>query len=86
MGWWKVQGTEDVVGDDVFSVLREAALAVRAEYQKSFGRSPTRSEWERLMREAVEPIEDLESASKTFLMAEGTAPRSVKIILSNEAD
>jgi hypothetical protein len=37
MGWWKVSGTDDVVGDEVYSLLRNAALAVASEYEQNFG-------------------------------------------------
>ncbi|MBK8999539.1 MAG: hypothetical protein IPM35_27780 [Myxococcales bacterium] len=84
MGWWKVEGTSDVVGDDVLSLLRTAALEVNSSYFNAFGRSPTRSEWERLMCEAVEPVEDLETDRKEFVIAEGSRPSRVKIVLDGE--
>jgi hypothetical protein len=28
LGWWKVQGTDDLVGDDVFALMRDAAEEV----------------------------------------------------------
>lgn len=81
MGWWKVQGTENLVGDDVFSVLRDAAIAVNAEYRREFDRSPTRAEWEVLLHDALEPIERLDSPAKESILAEGGRPTAVTIEL-----
>ena len=74
MGWWKVQGTNDLVGDDPFSLLRNAAIAVAEAYYEQCERPPTRSEWERLIRDAVQPIRDLESTS-THRRCAGRAER-----------
>jgi len=87
MGWWKVQGTEDVVGDEVFSLLRNAARAVAATYQQQFDRPPTAKEWELLFHDAIEPFEDLESSQKEFLIAgQNTRPKAVKIFLEEPAE
>lgn len=53
MGWWKIQGTEHVVGDAPMDTLGEAVSAVVAEYQSSFGRRPTKPEWEALLRSVL---------------------------------
>jgi len=81
MGWWKVQDTDDIVGDDVFSILRLAAMEVAEEYVREFGRPPTRSEWQRLIQDALEPIEDVDSPSRKSLFAENSKPRAVEIAL-----
>ena len=82
MGWWKVRGTEDVVGDDVFSMLRNAALAVAATYLQEWERPPTVAEWERLFCAAIEPFEDLESRQRELLIAGKSArPKAVHISL-----
>lgn len=52
MGWWKVEGTEDVIGDGPLDNLTEAVGQVVSEYRASFGRRPTPTEWEALL-EAV---------------------------------
>lgn len=50
MGWWRVKGTEHQIGDVPLDVLGEAVSAVMAEYQEEFGRKPSKSEWEALLR------------------------------------
>lgn len=79
MGWWKVQGTDDLVGDDVFGILRDAAKEVVQEYVREFSRPPTRTEWQRLIQDALEPMEDLDSSSRESMFAENSRPRSVEI-------
>ena len=49
MGWWKTQGTEQMVGDMPLDVLGRAARGVVAQYQTAFGRLPTKAEWETLL-------------------------------------
>lgn len=53
MGWWKVRGTDHLIGDTPLDLLGEAVGAVVAEYQEEFGRRPTRAEWEALLRMAL---------------------------------
>lgn len=53
MEWWKVQGTENVVGDTPLDALGEAVSAVVTEYQAAFGRRPTKPEWEALLRSVL---------------------------------
>jgi hypothetical protein len=87
MGWWKVRETENVVGDEVFSALRNAALAVAATYQHEFDRSPTIAEWEILFEHAIQPLEDLESSRKEYLIAgQMLRPTSVKISLEDSTE
>jgi len=82
MAWWKVHDTDDVVGDEVFSLLRNAALAVLEEYEEELGRPPTRSEWERLLHDAVQPMDSVDFGSQKALMADESAPpRAVRIII-----
>jgi hypothetical protein len=49
MGWWKLKGTEHVIGDIPLDALGEAVSSVVAEYQTEFGRLPTKAEWEALL-------------------------------------
>jgi hypothetical protein len=86
MGWYKIQGTEDVVGDDAYNVLRIAARDVALTYRREFGRPPTKSEWEHLMRNSLEPIEELETPGQESLCAEPGRPRSVTILLEEKPD
>ena len=81
MGWWKIQGTDDLVGDDVFNMLRQAAIDVAGEYLREFGRLPTRFEWQHLVQDALEPIGDLHSSRRDSLFAEQARPREVQIVL-----
>jgi hypothetical protein len=50
MGWWKVQGTEHMIGDVPMDILGDALNAVVTEYQAELGRRPTKAEWEALLR------------------------------------
>lgn len=50
MGWWKAQGTKDIIGDIPLDALGDAVRVVVAEYQSSFNRKPTKAEWEALLR------------------------------------
>jgi hypothetical protein len=79
MGWWKVQGSEDLVGDDAFRTMREAANEVVSLYRRDFDRAPTPSEWQRLIGEALEPIEDLESPRTQSMFNDRLRPREVQI-------
>ncbi len=49
MGWWKIENTNSVIGDQVLDLLGGAALGVVEEYQQKFGRRPTVAEWEALL-------------------------------------
>jgi hypothetical protein len=50
MGWWKVQGTENVIGDAPLEALEGAVTQVLAEYRSTFCRLPTQVEWQSLLR------------------------------------
>lgn len=49
MGWWKVQGTHDTIGDGPLESLEDAIADVIAQYQEAFNRRPTKTEWESLL-------------------------------------
>jgi hypothetical protein len=49
MGWWKVEGTEHVVGDDPLDALGGAVADILAAYESEFARKPTKAEWEVLL-------------------------------------
>lgn len=44
MGWWKIQGTETVIGDLPLETLAEALETVFAMYREELERDPTRDE------------------------------------------
>ena len=49
MGWWKVHGTLNVIGDVPLDALGAAVARVVDEYQAAFKRRPTKAEWETLL-------------------------------------
>jgi hypothetical protein len=49
MGWWKVQGTDETIGDGPLESLEGAVADVVAQYQEALARKPTRAEWESLL-------------------------------------
>jgi hypothetical protein len=49
MGWWKVEGTNNLIGDGPLDRLGTAAREVAAMYQAAFNRHPTLEEWEALL-------------------------------------
>jgi hypothetical protein len=53
MGWWKVEGTENTIGDAPLDTLNTAILEVVAQYQALFHRKPTKAEWEALLLAAL---------------------------------
>jgi hypothetical protein len=42
VGWWKIEGTANVIGDEPLDVLSGAVAGVVAKYQTAFGRCPTK--------------------------------------------
>jgi hypothetical protein len=50
MGWWKIQGTENIIGDIPLDALGDALSTVVAKYQSALGRRPTKLEWEALLK------------------------------------
>lgn len=49
MGWWKVQGTEDIIGDGPLDILGSAVAEVVAEYEAMHHRKPKKAEWEAVL-------------------------------------
>lgn len=49
MGWWKVNGTDNIIGDGPLESLEGAILDVVAQYQEAFNRRPTKGEWASLL-------------------------------------
>ncbi len=49
MGWWKVEGTEHVIGDGPLDTLSGAVREVVAAYDATLNRRPSRAEWEALL-------------------------------------
>jgi hypothetical protein len=60
MGWWKVESTEDVIGDRPLDVLGAAVDDIVGEYREMMNRRPTKREWEALLS-AVLGAEDPET-------------------------
>lgn len=81
MGWWKVEGTEHLVGDDVFSLVRQAAISVATTYEEEFGRLPTRDEWSILIRAALQPVQETAASEPISLFKEDARPDVVDIRL-----
>jgi hypothetical protein len=73
MGWWKARGTEAVIGDEPLDVLGAAVGKVVKQYEATFGRRPTITEWEALLR-SVLALEQLE-----YRCAEDGGPTDVRI-------
>jgi len=53
MGWWKVEGTQNVVGDGPLDTLGEAVREIVGAYEAEFKRRPSRAEWEALLLGAL---------------------------------
>jgi hypothetical protein len=49
MGWWKVEGTENMIGDMPLDILGGAVAEVVSAYRATFNRRPSRAEWEALL-------------------------------------
>jgi hypothetical protein len=49
MGWWKIPGTEDQIGDIPLDALGDAVGSIVAAYDNEFGRKPTKAEWEAML-------------------------------------
>jgi hypothetical protein len=49
MGWWRVEGRNEVLGDEPLDVLGAAVTEVISSYQTRFNRKPTTAEWESLL-------------------------------------
>ena len=49
MGWRKIEGTQNVIGDGPLDTLGAAASEIVAAYEAAFRRRPTKEEWEALL-------------------------------------
>ena len=58
MGWWKVENTQDIIGDGPLDALGAAVMEVVVAYETTFKRRPTRAEWEALLLCALGAEED----------------------------
>jgi hypothetical protein len=59
MGWWKIQNTDDVIGDGPLDALTSVMAEIISQYEAEFKRRPTKTEWEALLT-AVLGEEDFE--------------------------
>jgi len=82
MGWWKVQGTENIIGDGPLEPLEEAVAEILAEYQSAFDRKPTKAEWETLLHAvlggdaAEERVTDEGVVKRVLLELDGNSGRA----------
>ena len=81
MGWWKIQGTEHLLGDIPLDAIGGAVDRVVEEYQRSFGRKPTIAEWCHLLG-AVMSSEDPQFAC----FADHVGPVDIAIVAAKGAD
>jgi hypothetical protein len=58
MGWWKVENTQNIIGDGPLDTLGAAVVEIVAAYETSFKRRPTKAEWEALLLGALSTEED----------------------------
>lgn len=84
LGWWRVKNSDDLVGDDVYGILRDAAHRVVVQYQTDMGRLPTRSEWERLLLDALQPNQNEDPARP--MLSDDRRPVRICVMLENETD
>lgn len=73
MGWWKVENTENLIGDQVLDILSSAVLGVVDEYQQKFGRRPTVAEWEALL------FAILSAEEPDAMVTDGAIPTTIRI-------
>lgn len=73
MGWWKVKGSDNIIGDDPLESLEQAVSDVVEQYQEAFKRRPTKAEWESLLCAVLgsatseERVTDEGTVSKVYL-------------------
>ena len=73
MGWWKINGTDNTIGDGPLESLEGAVAEVVAQYQETFNRRPTKAEWESLLHAVLgsatsdERVTDEGTVSKVHL-------------------
>jgi len=53
MGWWKVEGTQNVIGDGPLDTLGSAVQEILGAYETALKRRPSRAEWEALLLGAL---------------------------------
>jgi hypothetical protein len=53
MGWWKIAGTQTIIGDGPLDALSAAVRETLAAYRAELDRRPTRAEWEALLLGAL---------------------------------
>jgi hypothetical protein len=87
MGWWKIQNTEDIVGDDVFDLMRDATRAVVERYVQEMGRKPTTAEWQHLIEDSLQPDSNADEGTPVdhdggSMFGEGGRP--ARIIIERE--
>jgi hypothetical protein len=49
MGWWKVEGTQNMIGDGPLDTLGAAVREIVGAYEAAFKRRPSGPEWEALL-------------------------------------
>ena len=67
-------------------MLGDVVLAVASMYEREHGRPPTRSEWQRLFLDAVQPIESPDDPPVRHVIAEARTPHAVRIDLAPPED
>lgn len=70
MGWWKVTGTNNIIGDGPLESLEGAVASVLAQYQEGFRRRPTKAEWESLLHAVLGS-----ATSDEMVLDEGTVDK-----------
>ena len=56
-------------------------MRVVSEYERELGRRPTRTEWQHLLHDTLEPDEHDESSETRHMLNENARPQSVLITL-----
>jgi hypothetical protein len=73
MGWWKINGTDNTIGDGPLESLEGAVAEVVSQYQETFNRRPMKAEWESLLHAVLgsatsdERVTDEGTVSKVHL-------------------
>ena len=77
MGWWKVNGTDNTIGDGPLESLEGAIADVVSQYQEAFNRRPTKAEWESLLHAVLgsatsdERVTDEGTVEKVYIELKG---------------
>ncbi len=69
MGWWKVMGTENTIGDGPLEALEGAVAEVVAQYQEAFDRRPSKAEWESLLQAVLGSATSYECVTDSGVVA-----------------